>query len=295
MHFVNTYSTSESTITGFVDEIAKIEKWPYAGTDMAMIGFKSVNSEGKREDVNLAALNSIITGADSTRKITFLYTKNPYITYNLSNYFPYLKVLIAPEMTDLLQGFFFRIHMSLVNLPKISYIKYGFEGNSFSASETIFEHDAFSVNELFLSNLTTLNYPGLAFTIVDKIEVPLLSSIGQGAFTGIRHLSYIKLPEATIIPIDCFSHALSLQTVILPKCELIKDTGFQDCTSLKSIYLNSSSMTTISSTAFNGTPLVSTGTSAAIYVPSSLISNYQEAYSEFPFSDKFKPIVGDIL
>lgn len=109
MHFVNTYSTSESTITGFVDEIAKIERWPYAGTNMAMMGFKSVNSEGGREDVNLTALNSIITSADSTRKITFLYTNNSQILssrrYIISSFFPYLNVLIAPKVSSLPHDF----------------------------------------------------------------------------------------------------------------------------------------------------------------------------------------------
>lgn len=127
MHFVNTYSTSESTITGFVDEIAKIERWPYAGTDMAMMGFKAVNN-GSRINVDIEALDNIIRNADSTRKIVFLYTENDPIlstnnTSTIFNNFPYLKTLIAPKVTSLRANDFLSLSMSLINLPKINLIQ----------------------------------------------------------------------------------------------------------------------------------------------------------------------------
>lgn len=127
MHFVNTYSTSESTITGFVDEIAKIERWPYAGTDMAMMGFKAV-SNGSRINVDIEALDNIIRNADSTRKIVFLYTENDPIfsitnTSTIFNNFPYLKTLIAPKVTSLHINDFLSLNMSLINLPKINLIQ----------------------------------------------------------------------------------------------------------------------------------------------------------------------------
>lgn len=127
MHFVNTYSTSESTITGFVDEIAKIKRWPYAGMDMAMMGFKAV-SNGSRINVDIEALDNIIRNADSTRKIVFLYTENDPIlstnnTSTIFNNFPYLKTLIAPKVTSLHINDFLSLNMSLINLPKINLIQ----------------------------------------------------------------------------------------------------------------------------------------------------------------------------
>lgn len=295
MHFVNTYSTSESTITGFVDEIAKIEKWPYAGTDMAMMGFKSVT--WRRENVDLAALNSIITGADSTRKITFLYTKNNPVfpsvpRADLHNICPYLKILIAPEATTFVANFEY-LNMSLIDLPKIDFVGLEtFEAGTYNLGDSKIP----IINKLFLSGCTTIGSSAFYGMTINQIEVPLVSSIGSYAFCGVKGLSSITLPEIINIPENCFRSAYNLQTVSLPKCEIIEDDAFRFCSNLTSVYLGASSVVQISPGAFGSTPLV-TNADAAIYVPESLITDYKTSYSiaNYGFSDKFQPIEGDIL
>lgn len=310
MHFVNTYSTSESTITGFVDEIAKIEKWPYAGTDMAMMGFKSVNSEGNREDVNLTALNSIITSADSTRKITFLYTNNSQILSSyrqiISNHFPYLNVLIAPKIlnlphnfiglsisylqldqcTTIAQSAFVSLSIQSYSDPRTGRIEYLFIiARPLSAAR---------LKTVILPNIQRLSSLTFAYTGLESLSAPKLQTINAYAFRNAL-LSILQLPSCNTINQGAFCECINLKQVELPTVSEIDANAFSNCSLLESVYLNSSSMTTISSTAFNGTPLVSTGTSAAIYVPSTLLPNYQEAYASFPFSSKFQPIEGDIL
>lgn len=310
MHFVNTYSTSESTITGFVDEIAKIERWPYAGTDMAMMGFKSINSEGTREDVNLTALNSIITSADSTRKITFLYTNNSQILSSyrqiISNYFPYLNILIAPKILSLPHNFI-GLSISYLQLDQCTtiaqsaFVSLSIQSYSDPRTGRIEYHfiiaqppSAAKLKTVILPNIQRISSLTFAYTGLESLSAPKLQAIDTYVFRGTL-LSILQLPSCNTIGHGAFCQCINLKQVELPAVSEIDTTAFSSCPLLESVYLNSSSMATISSTAFNETPLVSTDTSAAIYVPSSLISNYQEAYSEFPFSDKFKPIVGDIL
>ena len=293
MHFVNTYSTSESTITGFVDEIAKIEKWPYAGTDMAMMGFKSVTDEGIRGNVDLSRLNYIIRQANATRQVTFLYTKNnpvfpdwPRVSVS-RDVSPYLKTLIAPETTTIWADFD-SLNMSLIDLPKVSFIG----ENAFGASTyNLSDPDIPMVDKLFLSGCTAIGHNAFYGMTINQIEVPLVSSISSYAFYAVKGLSSITLPEITVIPEDCFAYAYNLQTVILPKCQTIERFAFTSCSALTSIYLGASSVASINCNDQD----IDIFTQCTIYVPSTLLPNYQEAYASFPFSNKFQPIVGDIL
>lgn len=293
MHFVNTYSTSESTITGFVDEIAKIEKWPYAGTDMAMMGFKSVTDEGIRGNVDLSRLNYIIRQANTTRQVTFLYTKNnpvfpdwPRVSVSC-DVSPYLKTLIAPETTTIWADFD-SLNMSLIDLPKVQLVG----ENAFGASTyNLSDPEIPTIDKLFLSGCTTIGHNAFYGMTINQIKIPLVNSISSYAFYAVKGLSSITLPEVTVIPECCFEYAYDLQTVILPKCQTIERFAFGSCSALTSIYLGASSVASINCNDYD----IGIFTQCTIYVPSTLLSNYQNTYSSYAFSSKFKPIEGDIL
>lgn len=280
----------------YVDEIAKIERWPYAGTNMAMMGFKTV-SDGSRMNVDIKALDNIIRNADSTRKVVFLYTENDPIfsTDNIStifNNFPYLKTLIAPKATSLRTNDFLSLNMSLIDLPKIKLI----QSKIFADTSLNYSQNCI-VDKLLLSGCTEIASYAFYGATIKQIEVPSVRTIGNLGFCKVKDLLSITLPKIITIPERCFESAYALQTIFLPKCQKIEFHAFEDCSNLTSVYLGSDSIVDIDKTwgAFGHTPLVSTDTSAAIYVPSSLVSAYSETYASFPFSDKFKPIVGDIL
>ena len=97
--------------------------------------------------------------------------------------------------------------MSLIDLPKVEFVG----ENSFGASEYDLRNPEIPIiDKLFLSGCTAIAHNAFYGMTINRIEVPLVSSIGSYAFYAVKGLSYITLPEVTVIPECCFEYAYDL-------------------------------------------------------------------------------------
>lgn len=126
------------------------------------------------------------------------------------------------------------------------------------------------------------------------------SSSHTSAFRGCTSLSTVKAPSAQWVQGQMFYGCTSLQTIVLPSCTKISnqcfygdnhleaaDFGgatfqmtdqniFNNCSAFDTLIIRASSVATLSNiNHFNGTPFASSGTGGTLYVPSSLVSSYQ--------------------
>lgn len=109
-----------------------------------------------------------------------------------------------------------------------------------------------------------------------------ITEVVDGAFsvwnawsdTKKKVLKTIYLPNATTIGQEAFKRNQGLTTVTLLKCTTIKTDAFQVCTALTTITLGASSVCSIASTT---TIPATSSHHITIYVPSNLISSYQNA------------------
>ena len=280
--------------SSYTDEIAKIEPWVY--TDQGkMIGFRA-EEEGSRIDVDLYKIQSCLLGfgwpgfaADGTdnpsRQITFIYTKNSNFfssinnSYTLSHDFPYLRTFIAPNITMLPD---YAFHLASISLIKL-------DGLTSIISDSPFDNA--NIDSLILPNVSILGSRPFGATI-RQLKMPRL--VNDYGFNKISGLSYIELPE--VESLSAFGGFPDLKTAVFKKCSSIDTRAFWSCPQLESIYFLSSSIVFFPDTyAFRDSPIITSSNTGYIYVPSSLLSLYQDTYSSYAFSDKFKPIEGDIL
>lgn len=135
--------------------------------------------------------------------------------------------------------------------------------------------------------------PGLrANAFTQKLTLKNCGGIAYGAFRDMTALTECVIESSRISTIDIrtFEGDTALQTVKLSDVTRIHAKAFYGCTSLSELFLQSSTMCTLSNTsAFDGTQFAS-GV-GAIHVPASLLSDYQSATNWSVFADRF---VGDL-
>ena len=104
----------------------------------------------------------------------------------------------------------------------------------------------------------------------------MCTSIGNNAFADCSNLTSVSFPVCTSIGTGAFATCYRLATADFPECTYIGVTAFGTCSKLSALYLGASTVCTLaSSNALNKT-LIASGT-GYIYVPSSLVANYQAA------------------
>lgn len=155
-------------------------------------------------------------------------------------------------------------------------------------------------------------YAFVSCTRLAEVNVPLCMSIGTNAFDGCRSLMTISLPacktldsnafvacglreislpECEIIGRNAFSNNKQLSTISFPKCTTIGDNAFYSCYSLRSAYFMGSSLVTLQNyNAFDRTPISNYDVSSgygSIYVPASLLTDYQAATNWVRYSSRF--------
>ena len=147
----------------------------------------------------------------------------------------------------------------------------------------------------FCSELTTVNFPdctaieNYAFnscSSLTSVNFPVCTIIGSYAFDYCDNLTSINFPACITIGRFAFGSCSSLTSVNFPVCTIIGSDAFYDCSNLTSIYLNNSSICSLSSSnAFYSTQI--TSTTGSIYVPASLLTEYQSAPKWSYFSTRF--------
>lgn len=166
---------------------------------------------------------------------------------------------IFPECTQMYNSAFFRCtHLSMVSFPKA------------------------------LCTVTTGNATFQQCSVLTSVYFPLAQNTQLGlGFTSCTSLSSVAFPRVAQCPKFTGCTNLSIADVYLNNAantagtgqQTIQNTAFQNCTKLSTViiryplkYANMQS-----TTAFAGTPYVSTGTGGVVYVPRRLISQYQTA------------------
>ena len=128
-----------------------------------------------------------------------------------------------------------------------------------------------------------------------NIRLPACTTVYNYAFYGCRSISLINLPNCRSIYSSAFGKCSSMTTAVFDSCRTIGGYAFASCFQLTALYLESTSMCTLSaSTAFNSTPIGGysgiAGQYGSIYVPSELLSSYKAATNWVYFSSRFKRI-----
>ena len=133
------------------------------------------------------------------------------------------------------------------------------------------------------------NYCFSDCTNLNSIETPNVRKVYSHAFanTGITTLVFPNHDFVTSS--SAFQDMHQLKTVDIPSI-LLAGYLFRNCRNLETLILRSTIVVTVSASAFTGTPFASGGSGGTAYVPNSLLSDYQAAWSDY--SVTFQPIEG---
>ena len=112
-----------------------------------------------------------------------------------------------------------------------------------------------------------------------SIDLPNVYKIREATFAFCGKLSSINLPSLTTFSSwRHFQACTSLAFIKLPKITGLENESFSRCTNLKTIVLPQTKLVTLGTiNVFSQTPYASGGTGGTVYVPSALISEYQQA------------------
>lgn len=116
-------------------------------------------------------------------------------------------------------------------------------------------------------------------TALEEVDLPVYAGALQTqSFKTCRSLVDVNIPKVTGISTYAFQSCTSLMLLDLPAVTKIDANAFYGASKLNTIVLRSETVCTLSSTtAFTSTPFASSGTGGTVYVPSALITQYQQA------------------
>ena len=127
-----------------------------------------------------------------------------------------------------------------------------------------------------------------------KAEFQNLISVSAWCFMGCTNLNSISIPKCEIIASGAFNSCNNLPTLSLPYGSVIYPSAFSYCSKLVSLYLMGSSVCKLSTTAYNtffGCPIydstVNNNVYGSIYVPSSLYATYKASTNWVAISSRF--------
>lgn len=144
------------------------------------------------------------------------------------------------------------------------------------------------ITEYSNNTLTHLGAYALSGTNLTSLNLPALATIAGYAFYECQ-LAYLTLPSLTEIPYNGFRQYKGLVTADLPALKKIGSNGLYQCTNLTSLILRSSTLCTIASgSVLTGSKIIN-GT-GYIYVPSSLLSQYQSATNWSAYAAQFRAL-----
>lgn len=156
-----------------------------------------------------------------------------------------------------------------------------------SIGDTAF-YNCYNLSAIFASKTTTIGYTGFSgCSSLQTAEFPGLKTIGGRAFSaaGLKRVNY---PLITSIPYSAFERCTSLIKADFTNVTSIGSSAFYKDTVLETIILRGSSVATLASSVFSGTPIAS-GT-GYIYVPSALVDSYKAATNWATYADQIRAI-----
>lgn len=145
------------------------------------------------------------------------------------------------------------------------------------------------------AGVTYLSFPKLqrnsnksfrSATSLENIDLPILTQLENASLYGCTALKSVNFPKVQYIVRASMYGCTSLEAVDLPVCTKIGTQAFYNCTSLKTLILRADTICVL-----DGTDALSTATALeSIYVPDTLLTQYQEYTNWSSFADKFKPL-----
>lgn len=218
---------------------------------------------------------------DSIIKRTITEFKDNKVTKVRHSAFCYCSALATvevPEATSIGDNAFKDCKLlSTVNAPKVTEV----------LSNAFYNCDALTAVSFPL--VTKLN--ASAFYGCDKLgsaSFPLVTSLLGGTFRDCSSLKNIEFPALNSTDGNVFHTCTALQIADFPVLTKITGSLFEQCSSLIALVLRSETVCTLSTTAFNGTPVAS-GT-GYIYVPSALIEQYRTASGWSTYANQFRKL-----
>ena len=140
----------------------------------------------------------------------------------------------------------------------------------------------------FISNYAFNRVKG--WTEITSTMFPKVSKFGANVFIENSNLTSVYFPSVALISNNCFWGCIKLQTAIFPMCSSIYASAFYYCNKLTSLYLFSTSVASLTSTAFNNTPLSASsylgGVYGSVYVRESLVDAYKAKTGWSYYSDR---------
>lgn len=144
------------------------------------------------------------------------------------------------------------------------------------------------LSTIFAPKTTTIGQTAFsACENLQKAEFPVLKTIGGRAFngTGLKNVNY---PLITSIPYSAFERCDSLIKADFTNVTSIGSSAFYKATVLETVILRGSSVATLASSVFSGTPIAN-GT-GYIYVPSTLVAAYKNATNWATYANQIRAI-----
>lgn len=112
-----------------------------------------------------------------------------------------------------------------------------------------------------------------------SVSMPKATSVQSSQqFMSCTSLTNVNLPKLQTPGANMFQGCTSLQTIALPALTRLNVSRvFYGCTNLKNVILRMPTVVPLNSDVFINTPFASGGSGGLVFVPQTLISNYQTA------------------
>lgn len=124
-------------------------------------------------------------------------------------------------------------------------------------------------------------YAFYSCSALEKVVFPNCETIGSWAFYGCGMLTTVSIPKCIEIGSSAFRQCSALSVISFPECQRMGTYAFESCVNLISAYFMGSAVVQLSGSPFASTPIggysSSAGQFGSIYVPASLLSQYQSA------------------
>ena len=146
------------------------------------------------------------------------------------------------------------------------------------------------LSSIYIPSCKYIYSNGFAYCGVNNINLPECEYVSRFAFYSCGSLSYVNLPVCSIIGAYAFEYCFVLKTVDLGSCKIIENWAFDRCSVMSEIIVRTSEVCSINANTFTGTSL-NTGN---IYVPESLVSDYQVAQYWSDYFGVISPILADL-
>lgn len=255
----------------------------YNAQDDGVDGYSSV-------DVNVSGvddtLDKIIEGT-----VTSITTNASWIASGALQGMFYLETLNAPRASFVSDYAINFVHIQELNLPMCeSILTWGVYQCSLLSSVSIpncsyigdnaFEN-CFQLSSIDLPSCEDIRSYAFRSCGISFANIPNLTLVGSYAFANCQNLSSISAPKIGTVATGLFRGCSNLSTAYLNVCSRVHGSAFASCYKLLSLYLLSSSYVTLSNiNAFTSTPIsnyttATGGVQGSIYVPMSLLADYQ--------------------